>query len=98
MDNTHLLGHVGQLSQTYFTHLAPILTPRNQTSDCQQQWRPLLESRMSRHTRFKTSKKTESASMRGLFLSQNTTYMSVRPSINLILYVYNVGNAEISVI
>ena len=30
MHNTHLLGHAGQLSQTYFTHLAPILTPRNQ--------------------------------------------------------------------
>ena len=30
MHNTHLLGRAGQLSQTYFTHSAPILTPRNQ--------------------------------------------------------------------
>ena len=29
MHNTHLLGRAGQLSQVYFTHSAPILTPRN---------------------------------------------------------------------
>ena len=29
MHNTHLLGRAGQLSQVLFTHLAPILTPRN---------------------------------------------------------------------
>ena len=28
--NTHPLSRAGQLSQTYFTHLAPILAPRNQ--------------------------------------------------------------------
>ena len=78
MHNTHLLGHAGQLSQTYFTHLAPILT--SISLDCQQQWPPLRESRMSRHTRFSTSRKTESAVMYGLFLGTNTAYRSTIPS------------------
>ena len=55
MHNTHLLGRAGELSQAYFTHSAPILTPRNPPT-VNKQWPPLLqESRMSRHTCFNTS-------------------------------------------
>ena len=50
--NTHPLSRAGQLSQTYFTHSAPILAPRNQPPTVNKQWPPLRESRMSRHTRF----------------------------------------------
>ena len=57
MHNTHLLGRTGQLSQTYFTHSALILTPRNLPPTVNKQWPPLRESRMSRHTRFNTSRK-----------------------------------------
>ena len=58
MHNTHLLGRAGQLSQAYFTHSAPILTPRNLPATVNKQWPPLRESCMSRHTRFNTSRKT----------------------------------------
>ena len=68
MHNTHLLGRARQLSQTYFTHSAPILTPRNQPPTVNKQWPPLRESRMSRHTRFNTSRKTETTAMNGIFL------------------------------
>ena len=44
MNNTHLLGHAGQLSQTYFTHLAPILTLRKQPLTVNKQWPQLPES------------------------------------------------------
>ena len=61
MHNTHLLGRAGQLSQAYFTHSAPILTPRNLPPTVNKQWPPLRESCMSRHTRFNTSRKTATA-------------------------------------
>ena len=77
---THLLGHAGQLSQTYFTHLTPILTPRNQPLTVNRQWPPLRESRMSRHTSFSTRQKTESAAMHSLFLGTYTVNGSTRPS------------------
>ena len=38
MHNTHLLGRTGQLSQTYFTHSAPILTLRNLPPTVNKQW------------------------------------------------------------
>ena len=81
MHNTHLLGRTGQLSQAYFTHSAPILTPRNLPLTVNKQWPPLRESRMSRHTRFNTSRKTV-----------DTT---IGP--NPILYFYCVENVEILV-
>ena len=57
MHNTHPLSRAGQLSQTYFTHSAPILAPRNQPPTVNKQWPPLRESRMSRHTRFNSAEK-----------------------------------------
>ena len=55
--NTHPLSRAGQLSQTYFTHSAPILAPRNPPPTVNKQWPPLRESRMSRHTRFNPAEK-----------------------------------------
>ena len=55
--NTHPLSRAGQLSQTYFTHSAPILAPCNQPPTVNKQWPPLRESRMSRHTRFNPAEK-----------------------------------------
>ena len=43
--------------QTYFTHSAPSLAPRNQPPTVNKQWPPLPESRMSRHTRFNPAEK-----------------------------------------
>ena len=57
MHNTHPLSRAGQFSQMYFTHSAPILTPRNQPPTVNKQWPPLRESRMSRHTRFNPAEK-----------------------------------------
>ena len=57
MHNTHPLSRAGQLSQTYFTHSAPSLAPRNQPPTVNKQWPPLRESRMSRHTRFNPAEK-----------------------------------------
>ena len=57
MHNTHPLSRAGQLSQTYFTHSAPILAPGNQPPTVNKQWPPLRESRMSRHTRFNPAEK-----------------------------------------
>ena len=63
MHNTHLLGQVRQLSQMYFTHLAPTLTLRNQPlTTINRQW----ESCMSCCTHFNTSRKTGRAVMQGL--------------------------------
>ena len=95
MCSTHLLGHAGQFSQTYVTHLAAILTPRNQPPTVNRQWPPSRVSRMSHHTRFNISRKTETAMMHGLFLGTNTVYRSIRPSISLILYFYYVENFKI---
>ena len=74
MHNTHLVGSAGQLSQTYFTHSAPILTPRNLPPTVNKQWSPSQESCMSRHTRFNNSRKTETAAMHGtsIFLGTNS--------------------------
>ena len=69
---SHLLGRAGQLSQTFFTHSAPILTPHDQPSTVNKQWPPLRESRMSHHTRFNTSRKTETAAMHGLKVDHRT--------------------------
>ena len=81
MHNTHLLGRAGQLSQAYFTHSAPILTPRNLPPTVNKQWPPLQESRMSRHTRFNTSRKTATVAMNGIFLGTNAVDRSIRPSV-----------------
>ena len=78
--NTHLLGRAGQLSQAYFTHSAPILTPCNPPT-VNKQWPPLRESCMSRLTRFNTSRKTATAVMNGIFLGTNAVYRSIRPAI-----------------
>ena len=83
MHNTQLLGRSGQLSQVYFTHSAPILTPRNLPPTVNKQWPPLRESRMSRHTRFNTSRKTATAAMNGIFLGTNTVDRSIRPSVRI---------------
>ena len=83
MHNTHLLGRAGQLSQAYFTHSAPILTPRNLPPTVNKQWPPLRESHMSRHTRFNTSRKTATAAMNGIFLGTNAVYRSIRPSVRI---------------
>ena len=83
MHNTHLLGRAGQLSQAYFTHSAPILTPRNLPPTVNKQWPPLRESRMSRHTRFNTSRKTATAAMNGIFLGTKAVYRSIRPSVRI---------------
>ena len=91
MHNTHLLGRAGQLSQAYFTHSAQILNPRNLPPTVNKQCPPLRESRMSRHTRFNTRRKTATAAMNGLFLGTNVVY-------NPILYIYYVENVEILVI
>ena len=80
MHNTHLLGRAGQLSQAYFTHSPPILTLRNLPPTVNKQWPPLWESRMSRHTRFNTSRKTATAAMNGIFLGTNAVDRSIRPS------------------
>ena len=80
MHNTHLLGRAGHLSQAYFTHLAPILTLRNLPPTVNKQWPPLWESRMSRYTRFNTSRKTATAAMCGIFLGTNAVDRSIRPS------------------
>ena len=90
MHNTHLLGHDRQLSQTYFTHLTLILTLHNQPPTVNRQWPPLRWSHMSRHTRFNTSRKTDTAMMHSIFLGTNTVYRSIRPSINPTLYLYYV--------
>ena len=45
------------ISQTYFTHSAPILAPRNQPSTVNKQWPSLRESHMSHHTRFNPAEK-----------------------------------------
>ena len=83
MHNTHLLGRAGQLSQAYFTHLAPILTPRNLPPTVNKQWPPLRESRMSRHTRFNTSRKTATVAMYGIFLGTNAVDRSLRPLVRI---------------
>ena len=83
MHNTHLLGRAVQLSQVYFTHSAPILTPRNLPLTVNKQWPPLRISRMSRHTRFNTSRKTATAAMNGIFLGTNAVDRSIRPSIRI---------------
>ena len=83
MHNTHLLGRAGQLSQVYFTHWAPILTPRNLPPTVNKQCPPLRKSRMSRHTRFNTSRKTATAAMNGIFLGTNAIDRSIRPSIRI---------------
>ena len=83
MHNTHLLGRAGQLSQAYFTHSAPILTPRNLPPTVNKQWPPLRESRMSRHTRFNTSRKTATAAMNGILLGTNAVYRSIRLSVRI---------------
>ena len=83
MHNTHLLGRAGQLSQAYFTHSAPILTPRNLPPTVNKQWPPLRESRMSRHTRFNTSRKTATAAINGIFLGTNAVDRSIRPSVRI---------------
>ena len=46
MHNTHLLGRTGQLSQAYFTHSAPILTPRDLPPTVNKQWPPWREYRI----------------------------------------------------
>ena len=83
MHKTHLLGRAGQLSQEYFTHLAPILTPCNLPPTVNKQWPPLRESRTSRHTRFNTSRKTATAAMNGIFLGTNAVDRSIRPSVRI---------------
>ena len=83
MHNTHLLGRAGQLSQAYFTHSAPILTPRNLPPTVNKQWPPLRESRMSHHTRFNTSRKTATAAINGIFLGTNAVDRSIRPSVRI---------------
>ena len=80
MHNTLLLGRAGQLSQAYFTHSPPILTLRNLPPTVNKQWPPLWEFRMSRHTRFNTSRKTATAAMNGIFLGTNAVDRSIRPS------------------
>ena len=50
MHNTHLLAHVGQLNHTYFTHLAFILSRRNQLMTVNGQWPPLQRFYLSHHT------------------------------------------------
>ena len=99
MHNTHLLGRGGHLSQAYFTHSAPNLTPRNLPPTVNKQWPPLRESRMSRHTRFNTSRKTATAAINGIFLGTNVVDRSIRPSARIrFLYFYCVENVEILVI
>ena len=83
MDNTHLLGRAGQLSQAYFTHLAPILTPRNLPLTVNKQRPPLQESRMSGHTRFNTSRKMATAAMYDIFLGTNAVDRSLRPLVRI---------------
>ena len=99
MHNTYLLGRAGQLSQAYFTHSAPILTPRNLPPTVNKQWPPLRESRMSRHTRFNTSRKTATAAMNGIFLGTTAVDRSIRPSIRIRFCISIVSkNIEILVI
>ena len=84
--STHLLGRAGQLSQVYFTHSALILNPRNLPPTVNKQWPPLRKSRMSRHTRFNTSRKTATAAMKGIFLGTcgtNAVDRSIRPSVRI---------------
>ena len=83
MHNSHLLGRTGQIIQTYFTHSATILTPRNLPPIVAKQ-RPLVrESRMWRHTRFFTCGKTDTAAIHGIFPGANAAYSSIRPSIRI---------------
>ena len=84
MHNTHQLGRTGQLSQAYFTHSAPILTPRNLPPTINKWWPPLRESRMSRHTRFNISRKTATAAMNGIFLGKNAVDRSIRLSVRIL--------------
>ena len=87
MHNTHLLGRAGQLSQAYFTHSAPILTPRNLPPTVNKYWLPLREFRMSRHTRFNTSRKMATAAMNCIFLGTNAVYRSIGPSVRIRFYI-----------
>ena len=99
MHNTHLLGRAGQLSQAYFTHRAPILTPRNLPPTVNKQWPPLRESRMSRHTRFNTSRKNGNCrDERYIFWYECSLQVDTTIGPNPILYFYCFENVEILVI
>ena len=93
--NTHLLGRAGQLSQAYFAHSAPILTPRNLPPTVNKQWPPLQESRMSRHTRINTSRKTATATMNGVFLGTNAVYNLIRPSVRIRFFISIVSKSKL---
>ena len=98
MHNTHLLGRAGQLSQAYFTHSAPILTPRNLPPTVNKQWLPLRESRMSRHTRFNQPKNGNCRYKRYLSWYKCSWQVDTAIGPNPILYFYCVENVYILVI
>ena len=81
MHNTHPLGHAGQLSHTFGSDF----DSARSAFDCQQTMAAIarVPYGMSRHTRFNTSRKMESAAMHGLFLGTNTVYRSIWPSIRI---------------
>ena len=99
MNNTHLLGRTGQLSQVYFTHSAPILTPRNLPPTVNKQCPPLRKSCMSRHTHFNTSRKNGNCRDKR-YISWYKYGWQIDTTIgpNPILYFYCVENVEILVI
>ena len=99
MHSTHLLGRAGQLSQAYFTHAAPILTPSNLSPTVNKQWPPLRESRMSRHTCFNASRKNGNCrDKRYISWYKCSWQVDATFGPNPILYFYCVENVEILVI
>ena len=98
MHNTHPLSRAGQLSQTYFTHSAPILAPRNQPPTVNKQWPPLRESRMSRHTASTQSKNGNCRDARYISCCKYSSQVDMTIDPNPIMYFYCVGNVKIWVI
>ena len=97
MHNPHLLGRAGQLSQTYFTHSAPILTPSNLPPTVNKQWPPLRESRMS-HSLQHQPKNGNCRDERYISWYKCSWQVDTTIAPNPILYFYCVENIEILVI
>ena len=95
MHNTHLLGCAGQLSQTYFTHSAPILTPLNQSPTVNRHCPPLRESRyVTSHSLQHQPKNGNCHDERYISWYKCSLQVDTNP----ILYFYCAENVEILVI
>ena len=98
MHNTHLLGHIGQLSQMYFTHLSPIWTAKS-ASDCQQTMAAI--ARVPYVTSHSLQRQPKNGKCRDARSNSRCKYglqVDTTDRWSPILYFYYAGNAEISVI